>query len=351
MIRFLEDFDKDQLKIFYNEAYGEKHILNNSIHHNWQFKNNPYNTLCTKSILINYSSSVIDSQLGFVPVELKLFEEYYNSAWHISFFTIEKFRGKGIGTKLIENGNNFFDFTMVLSGSDGTKKIYLNTSGKDFGDLNRYVGLLNKKRTENFLQSTIEKNEIKIFNDEKYEIQRITKLNEDYEKFWNKVKERYPITVNRTKEYLDWRFLEHPLLDYHFLLLKENNSIMGFAIIRFEDNNEELKAARLVDLIVFKNFEKILLNLVSHYCLKKADFIDFFCTGSFYKESFDEMNFFNNLYEKLSFPTVFNPIDPTRRTEMNFFLKNNTSENFDGKLNDIENFYFVKADSDQDRPN
>ena len=54
---------------------------------------------------------------------------------------------------------------------------------------------------------------------------------------------------------------------------------MGFAIIRFEDNNEELKAARLVDLIVFKNFEKILLNLVSHYCLKKADFIDFFCTG------------------------------------------------------------------------
>ena len=32
MIRFLEDSDNDQLKIFYKKAYGEKHILNNCIH-------------------------------------------------------------------------------------------------------------------------------------------------------------------------------------------------------------------------------------------------------------------------------------------------------------------------------
>ena len=351
MIRFIEGSDENQLKIFYAKAYGEKHILNNPTHHDWQFKNNPFNTFSTKSVLINDSSSGIDSQLGFIPVELKLFEDYYNSAWHISFFTLEKFRGKGIGTKLIEYGNNFFDFTMVLSGSDGTKKIYLNTNGRDFGNLNRYIGLLNKKRIEDYLQFTIDKNEINLSDDEKNEIQRVNKLNDDYNEFWNKVKCRYPITVNRTKEYLHWRFLEHPLLDYHFLLLKENSSIVGFAIIRFEDNNDELKAARLIDMIVFEKFEKILLNLVSRYCLEKADFIDFFCTGSFYKKSFDDMNFFNNLSEKLSFPTVFNPIDLKRRSEINFFFKNNTNKKFDGKLDDIENFYFVKSDSDQDRPN
>jgi hypothetical protein len=351
MIRFLEDSDNDQLKIFYKKAYGEKHILNNTIHHNWQFKNNPFNKLSKKSILINESLPLIDSQLGFIPVELKLFEDNYNSAWHISFFTLEKFRGKGIGTKLIKHGNNFFDFTMVLSGSDGTKKIYLNTNGKSFGDLNRYIGVLNKKRVEHYLHSIIEKDEIKISDDKQYKIQHITKLSDDYDLFWNKVKTRYPITVNRTKQYLQWRFLEHPLLNYHFLLLKENNSIMGFAIIRFEDNNDELKAARLIDLIVFEKFEKILLNLVSNYCLKKADFIDFFCTGSFYKKSFGEMNFFNNLSENLPFPTVFNPIDIDRRSEINFLFKNNTAKDFDGKLDDVENFYFVKSDSDQDRSN
>jgi len=351
LIRFLENSDKDQLKIFYNEAYGEKHILNNHVHHDWQFKNNPFNKLSKKSILINESSSFIDSQLGFIPVELKLFEKYYNSSWHISFFTLEKFRGKGIGTQLIEYGNDFFEFTMVLSGSDGTKKIYLNTDGKDFGDLNRYIGILNKKRIEDYLQLLIENDEIQIFDDNKYKITRVTDLNENYDLFWNKVKTRYPITVNRTKEYLKWRFLDHPLLNYHFLLLKDNDGIMGFAVIRFEDNNEKLKAARIVDMVVFEKFEKILLNLISNYCLKKVDFIDFFCTGSFYKESFDKMNFFNNISEKLPFPGVFNPIDVTRRSEINFFFKNNMDENFDGKLDDIENFYFVKSDSDQDRPN
>lgn len=351
MIRFLKDSDKKQLKFFYDESYGTKHILNNPVHHNWQFQNNPFNKLPTKSILISESSSIIEAQLGFIPVVLKLFEEFYNSSWHISFFTLEKFRGQGLGTQLIEYGNNFFDFTIVLSGSEGTKKIYLNTNGKDFGNLNRYIGILNKKRIEDYLHYKIEKSEVITFNDDNYEIVRINHLDENYDVFWNKVKTRYPVTVNRTKKYLDWRFFQHPLLDYHFLLLQNKNEIVGFAIIRFEDNNVELKAARLVDIIVFEKFEKILLNQVANYCLKKVDFLDFFCTGSFYKESFLEMNFFNNLFDNLQFPTVFNPIDLNRRSEINFFFKNNTKNNFNGQLDNIENFYFVKSDSDQDRPN
>jgi hypothetical protein len=351
LIRFLEDSDKQKLKFFYDAAYGAKHILNNILHHDWQFKNNPFNKLSTKSILITESSSIIEAHLGFIPIELKLFEEFHNSSWHVSFFTLDQFRSKGFGTQLIEYGNNFFDFTLVLSGSDGTKKIYLNTNGKDFGNLNRYIGILDKKRIEDYLKSKIKKSKVKIFHDDNYKITRIDHLDKNYNQFWNDVRTRYPITVNRTKKYLNWRFLDHPLLDYHFLLLQNNSKILGFAVIRFENNNVELKAARLVDMIVFEKFEKILLNQIINYCFNKADFIDFFCTGSFYKESFLEMDFFNNLVDNLPFPSVFNPIDADRSSEINFFFKDNTKNIFNTKLDNIENFYFVKSDSDQDRPN
>ena len=44
--------DCKKLQDFYFEAYADGHILNNSSHHDWQFKNNPENNFNTKSIII-----------------------------------------------------------------------------------------------------------------------------------------------------------------------------------------------------------------------------------------------------------------------------------------------------------
>ena len=46
---------------------------------------------------------------------------------------------------------------MVLSGSDGTKKVYLNTDGHDLGDLNRHIAILNKKNLETYLNQSFSK--------------------------------------------------------------------------------------------------------------------------------------------------------------------------------------------------
>ena len=116
-----------------------------------------------------------------------------------------------------------------------------------------------------------DKNEIENFSIKKEQIRRIRTLDEDYDNFWNAVKERFPITVNRTKEYLEWRYLHHPLIDYHFLSLKDENKLKGFAVIRFEDNNTELKAARLVDLVCYEDYDNIILkNVVRSNVLLKV---------------------------------------------------------------------------------
>jgi hypothetical protein len=350
--RFIESLDGKNLRIFYNSAYGSNHILNNPTHHNWQFKKNPFNNLGKKSIVISEDSSKISSHMGLFPIELKFFNSLKKATWHISFFTLEKYRGFGLGSKITKFSSEFFDFTMVLSGSEGTKKIYENQGGKDFGDLNRYVGILNKDRLEKYIGNLLPYDEVYSKNNSKLIFERINSLNKLYELFWDKVKERYPITTNRTIPYLKWRYLQHPFIEYHFMILRNEKNILGFVILRFEDNNVELKAARIVDLIVFKNYDDEILSKIIHYCKEKVDFIDFFCTGNFYKISFERNRFFNNLTKNLRIPTVFNPIDLNRRPDINFFYKQSKIDISDKKLlENINNWYFVKGDSDQDRSN
>ncbi len=285
MTRFVKNDETDKLSIFYNKAYGQNHILDDPLHHNWQFKINPFNKLSSKSILINEYTE-ISSHLGLIPTELKIYDEIKTACWHVSFFTLEEYRGRSLGSKLLEYSNNFFDFTMVLSGSEGTKKIYLNTKGKYLGNLNRYIGILDKTRIESFSKTPIDKNSLKKEITDNYEFTKISELEESYTLFWDKVKHQYPITINRTRSYLDWRYISHPLIDYHFLLLKNGEEILGYVVLRFENNNDELKSIRIIDLIVFEEFELNLLQHTINYCLDKADFLDFFCTGSIYSKSF-----------------------------------------------------------------
>lgn len=341
----------EKINTFYDKAYGEKHILHNLKHTKWQFRDNPYYKGTNFSLVIIEDNKEIKAHLGFIPIELNILDNSVLAIWHVSFYTLEKFRGRKLGTKMIQISNTYGELSMVLSGSEGTKKIYTNIDGKDLGLLNRHIRILNKGNIEKYgnIKIDIKNDSIKPAKVGKFE--RIQKINSKYEQFWEKIKKRYPITVNRTKEYLKWRYLEHPIIDYHFMEFLMNNELKGFAVIRFEDNNKEVKAARMVDLICEKIHDVDILNHIISYCNKKVDFIDFFCTGNFYEKGLKHTDFFNNNVKGLKIPTVFNPIDFNRRQDINFFYSNNSKNQYDIDLNNMNNWYLVKSDSDQDRAN
>lgn len=348
MIYSVKQSNIKSLKKFYDEVYGKSHILKNSFHFQWQFKKNPFLRNDEISIIVDERNDKIISHLGCIPFKLKIFNSTKKGIWHVSFFTLNEYRGKGLGLRLVKFSNKQFDFAMVLSGSEGTESIYHKIGGFTLGNLKRYVCITQKSKIENFIKA-----EIPIVPDvSKYQtkcnLKRIRKLNGDYDRFWNEVKERYPITTERDRKYVNWRYLKHPLIDYHFLDLEYDNIMVGFAVIRFELKNKEIKAARIVDMIVKKDFEEELIFFIKKYCERKTHFIDFFCTGNFYFRALKKFGFFNNKLS-IKIPTVFNPIDKNRRHHINF-LYSDLKKSINHKILENENnWYFVKADSDQDR--
>ena len=189
----------DKINTFYDKAYGKKHILHNLEHVKWQFKENPFYKGSNFSLVVIEDDKEVKSHLGFIPIQLNILNETVPAVWHVSFYTLEEFRGKKLGTQTIELSNTYGDLSMVLSGSDGTKKIYTNMNGEDLGLLNRYIRILNKGNLETYGNAKINIKNINVCHSNVGKFNRIKKLNFKYEEFWNIVKNRYPITINRTK--------------------------------------------------------------------------------------------------------------------------------------------------------
>jgi len=345
--RFVNESDSKKLQDFYSEAYTNVHILNNSLYHDWQFKSNPHNNFNTKSIIITENNNEISSHFGLIPISLKVFNDIKFTCWFISVFTLTRHRKKGLADKLVKYASKLFDSIMILSYSKEVLRIYLKNGFNSYGDLNRYVGILNKKRLEDFVVQRISKDCLESKGEIK--LNRIRKLNDDYDIFWNHVKDQFPITVNRTRQYLTWRYLDHPLIDYHFMTLNRNNKMVGYCVIRFEDKNEALIACRIIDLVIKQGYEDELIQQIINYCYGKADFIDFFCTGNFYEEVLTRKNFFNNLNSNFTIPSFFNPLDLNRKPSINFVYKNINFKLNKEQMDDPNLWYFVKGDSDQDR--
>ena len=350
MIKFIEEDDENKLKNFYHRAYGSQHILNNILHQNWQFQKNPFNKLDKKSILIYEKNKMIACHFGLIPNEIKILDSVKEGAWYVSVFTLPEFRKQGLASSIIKFSNRIFSFEFALNISESAKRVYIENGWTYLGTLNRYVAIIDNHRFEKFIKKTILIPIPNFIGSTK--LKKIKKLTKKYDNFWNHAKKQFNFTTNRSLEFMNWRYLDHPLIDYHFLILEKDDEIVGYAILRFELNNEKLKAARIVDMIILNAFENEFIKNLLYYCKDKADFVDFFCTGDFYKKSLEKNKFFNNKLKKLKIPTVFNPIDYERNDEMNFiFHCNEESLANNPLLKNVNHWYVVKGDSDQDRLN
>jgi len=348
LVRLITNNDKTKLDEFYNEAYGKNHILHNSLHHDWQFKDNPYNNLKTKSIVVAENELKIVSHMGLIPTPIKIYDEIVIGVWHCSYFTLEEFRGIGLGTKMVQLSNSLFDCIGGLGNSDASNSIHVKNGGKDYGNINRFIKIFLKENLQKFITKKISNIPINFEIDKSLDFYEISKLDDSFEDFWNNVKTQFPITVNRTNKYLKWRYLDHPLINYKLMILVKNKKILGYAVLRFEDSNEDLKAGRIIDFISYKNFEKDLLQNIINHLKNKVDFVDFYCSGSFYRKTFESLGFFNNFENKFKIPTVFNPLNYERSSiNLHFKYKNYPISN--SKYYEYENLFFVKSDSDQDR--
>ena len=90
-------------------------------------------------------------------------------------------------------------------------------------------------------------------------LEEVTELDEEFDRFWEKASNSYPVLGVRDRTFLSWRYLKNPVRTYTFYRAMDNGEMVGYLILRKMDLLN-FNSAVIVDLLALN--EKPLISLL-----------------------------------------------------------------------------------------
>jgi len=166
-------------------------------------------------------------------------------------------------------------------------------------------------------------------------ITRVSSFDERINDLWKKISNEYEIAIVRDKEYLNWRYVDIPNIDYAIYLAEKEGQILGYTVLRCK-KQQGLIIGRIFELIVPLEQQAVAQSL-----LAKA--IEFF------KEEGADLALTyiigNKIYGKTLRRSGF-IFAPFINRELRFIVRMNTPETPETFLRNPERWFIQLGDSD-----
>lgn len=348
-LRRYEDRDWRSFKQMVQRMYGPRYIFTNKRFVDWQHRHNGG----PSSLYLIDMGGELRGVLGSVPLSLNLAGQDIFACCYANIRVDPELRKVGLGVALIEYGRSPDKLVYGMGHSDEMTPVYRNLGWRSDIRLKRYLKVIRADRVERLkTEDSPLQVERKPVEDgfSRGSCKQIEVFGEEADDFWQSVRNKYPVTINRYSSYLNWRYADHPLIPYKmFVHTGPNGSIQGYAVIRIEESSG-YRIGRIIDFISSDAAEVPLLEHVTAYAEKNdVDLLDFFFSGGFHIPSLLAAGFSSNeTAGSETIPMLFNPIDRTRKT-VNFAYSIPTEE-LRVQGDDPEKWYVTKGDGDIDRP-
>lgn len=362
-IRHAKSSDIKQLISFFIKAYGKNTIFQNEVFLNHFFSSySRFGSNFNNSVIALNSKGDIISHYGGIECHLKFNNKIFPLIWGVSAYTLPEYRGKGFNSQMLSLVSKNNGINGVIGFKNETAKFYekFNFNVFNFLRFNRFIYVNNIQKTidvckfigqdvELFLELVNIKeekiNSNKDTNIVKITLENIEQFNIEMDLEFNEI-----ATTNRSKEFLVWRFLKAPYINYQIFGYLSDNKISAYIVIREEILNPlNYKISRVIDLYgQIKYVEKLIYYTIQISKLLDNIYIDFSMFGSIYSKLLLSLNFSILKEEQCCLlPQVTSPIMDRPNGEYVGLMSNEVS--FHIKNLNIENVYFTRMDSDRDR--
>jgi len=101
---------------------------------------------------------------------------------------------------------------------------------------------------------------------EKFEFIRITEFSEEEDSFYRSASVNFPILVARDKNFLNWRYIKQPDLDYIVVKTRSGGKMRGYSVLRI-GQARGLKTGNIIDLFCHPSDVQAQYALI-HYAVK-----------------------------------------------------------------------------------
>jgi len=319
---------------YIKNAFHAKYILSDPKFVQWQFD----------TLYIAVIDKKIIGHFGFRDVLYKVGNESTKVRVLMNLYVRDLYHKAGVGPLLVKKVFDTSNPVFVSGYNEVSSRLYAHfrSGWKDAGMLRRFIKILDPEHlfTKKFTIPKVSEAEIQV--PAEFSVEQVHRADSSFDALWGRVRDRYQCTIERSSEYLNWRFFTHPHLQYVVHVVRKGSDLFGFIVSRKEES-QGFSIRRIIDCVAQEGYEKVLLGKVIQLARdEKATMVDFVHSGSWYDSVLVAVGFFDTAGTDFSaFPIVFSPIS-WERTSIRVAYDLNES---------LDDCYITKADGDQDRPN
>lgn len=343
-VQFLDGAADDaaRLRSFFGDMYHADYVLSRSEPFlRWQFAAVPSTARNGLDVKLATVDGAIAGCVGYIPVALDVAGTTLRAAWAANWMVDDRYRRLGLGPLLMRELSREFDVTLALGGNRDAHALLPRMGWTDFGDLPRYVGVLDARRAGEL--GNVDGMPIASVNDGG--AVRVGEVPAEATALWDRVRTGTAGT-RRSAEYLTWRYLAHPLFEYRVFALSRQRRLAGLGIYRLETARDyPITVGRIVEILALPgDVLPLVQSLARDAAGAGAAIIDFFCPLPRLAPELEQAGLTARMSSR--FPMLFQPIDRTRTGVL--FMADLRKAPPAARLAE---WYVTTSDGDQDRPN
>lgn len=259
--RNYENGDEYQILNLFREAFGEEESLD---FWEWKFMQCPFGKGIIKLL---FDGETLIGTYAAIPMNIQIQNTIISAIWSIDTMTHPDYRGQGVFPYLAKKfykecerrGFRFvYGFPNQLIYPIRIRKLGWKGLGK--------MSILCKELEG---EDTVT---VPLTEDVAYQTQKIEKFGDGINTLWHKVKDEYNVIIPRTKEFLNWRFVSNPNVNYtKYIITNSNAEILGYIILKIHATEDEVKG-HIIDILSLNNKEivKELIKCALDYFIGKG---------------------------------------------------------------------------------
>ncbi len=326
------------------ETFGDVEI-NNPLYFDWQYRDNP-NGKALVLLARDDSNNLIVGTNTIVPMKLIVDDEIITSSLASNVQVHSDYRKKGIFSKLLlsmpkfalaNNINSFFGIP-----NDNSFKAFINHGSIEITHLPL---LIKPIKLSKYFTSPIKQilKPFDIFWKHTSTFPDIEELDgnfdDSFENLARKTSKRVSVTNSRKKEFLNWRYKNHPTRKYQIFTLKTNNELIGYIITKIHYIGKK-KIGVILDYMVNSDYnDKIQLKSLIHKAI--SDFWEHDVSVAITTSRNGLLE--NELLRSCGFFTAPSFLKPV---SLHFIVQTYDDDIQHAKLKKFENWFFVFGDYD-----
>ena len=96
-----------------------------------------------------------------------------------------------------------------------------------------------------------------------FRFKEIERFDDDADVFWGRMKHEYDLAVSRDRQYLNWKYVDHPQLSYYKYHVYKGDDIVGLLVFRI-GTPPEIKIGVILELMALRNDEAVIQAMLKY---------------------------------------------------------------------------------------